>query len=281
MTPTVEKMVNRLIAQMEKERLHAIEQGDTIARNNVENGNIGEALERYVERWQGNHYLAIRRPDRARVSTMEAAIDHLIANPPSNFFDLSKGITYQTNGNIDYLLRCRVKFPSTNYFTNEAAAIRQAYFAMEVRDDYNRVVNSRYDLFDKMCEVCDEAYTAAQEYAAVLKAEGDDYRKQRLKVQSLAGQIKRDVYHTTLNSNAEEIDDLWNTVRELASAARTHYLEKNEKVIKSSEDCGSIIHAARVAVDAYSSAVERISSAWKRMDEIMDTVDKFETMVRG
>lgn len=282
MTPTVEKMVNRLIARMEQERRHAIEQGDSIARNSVENdGKIGEALERHVERWQSNHYLAIHRPEKARVTTMEAAIDHLIANPPANFFDISKGITYQTNGNIDYLLRCRVKFPDINYFTDKAAAIRQAYFAMEARDDYNRIVNNRYDLFDKMRVSCDEAYQAAMEHATMLKSEGEDYRKQRLKVQSLAGQVRRDMNYTTLNSNSVETDTLWESVRNLGSAARAHYLEKNEKIVKSADECGNIIHAARVAVDSYSGAMSSIDNAWKRMNEIMDSVDKFETMVRG
>lgn len=265
MTPTVKNLVDNLIILMNDNKKSAINNADVY----VQRGDIDYA-QSYIERVRDtNNTSIVYRPHRVRVSTMQAAVEYLIANPPAGFTNISRYTSYQNNGNPDCNIRfAYADFPTLDYFMSPEAAVRCAEKATAARDYHGEVVADRFQSYEEMKANCLEAYKIATSYALDIKSDPDHDKNVRRRISSLAGQLSRDIQFINLNSTREELHYLSDTARDLYRATNFY------------DERGSTMYNAYTSVHAYINAASAVERAWEQMNEAMDRADEFETKVK-
>jgi hypothetical protein len=265
MTPTVKNLVDDLIILMNDNKKSAIDNADLY----VQRGDIDYA-QSYIERVRDtNNTSIVYRPHRVRVSTMQAAVEYLIANPPAGFTNISRYTSYQNNGNPDCNIRfAYTDFPALDYFMSPEAAVRCAEKAMVARDYHSEVVADRFQAYDEMKANGMEAYKIAASYALDLKSDPGHDKQVRLKIMALAGQLHRDIQFINLNSSREDLNYLSTTARDLCYATNFY------------DERGSTMYNAYTSVYDYMNAASAVERAWEQMNEAMDRADEFETKVK-
>ena len=261
-------LIPRLVESIQNGRKHAIDRIDAcVQRNDIDRAKM------YADGYRdGSYDVVVKRPHKIRVATMEAAIDHLIANKPAGIATITKTYTYQTNGNADYYMRVTFSdIPVFTSFLGPEAAIRMAYDAMHKRDDADRMWGATVESYYAMKETVMATMNPLSNLLITLRNDKDSDKDRRRQIQSLMGQLRRDATYANLNTPDEDLSYLQQSAQSLANSLR--YVGQHEVY-------GDVSRALD-AIYAFRNNKKRASNMRQEAMEFMDKADEFEQQIRN
>ena len=255
MNKATEDLIERLSATIIQEREKAVQHIISI----VTKGDVDSANDWYDRYTTGNHYIRIRRPRKIRVATMSAALDYLVANLPAGIVKIDKRVTWQNNGNMDYFAAVQVSLPPFSEFAGEQAVVAVILKAMDKRDEASGAYESMHRAYEQMVEVAKQTVKHYRLYAMKLREDeqGDVDKANRRRIQSLVGQLDRDLRHTRINSSdedwgyfSESASNLYFTLASPVDEQAGRLTRAISEVISSKRLVSSLQDAAGKAMDA-------------------------------
>jgi len=258
-----EALIPRLVASIEAQRRSI----DSTISDHIMRGNLDRASQIHESYRNGHPNGHIRRPRKIRVATMEAAIDYLNTHKPTGVKEVIKRTTWQTNGAVDYYMQVTFSdIPAFPTYVGPEAAIMFAERVSDRRDEACRAREAVMESYYSMKEVVMEVWREIANLTITMRHEKAD-RETRLRLISLNGQLRRDLDHTFLASDLDEVRHLQSTSRALYHALDL----KNDE----------IAFKAMVAIDEF---IRSRKNAARLQDEVMemtDSCDEFESKIRS
>jgi hypothetical protein len=268
MTPTIQKCVDRLIAEIHSQRESYIARCDRYAQDGQT-----ETLVRIASGYHNQSYsLTIYRPKHTRIKTMEDSIRHLTNHLPENVTKVEWRRHYTNAGNPDVIMLVYVKFPEPQFFISMESVWRVAEKASLAGDKAKQASEAMHDAFDEMKGMIEPVYVKAMHIAFDLKADPDHDSNIRRKITTLAAQMRRDGLHVGRNSPDEDYHYFLSSANDLYYAVSSVFPEWSGAW---SPEFLDLV----VSIRNYRSAKNAVQYAYDEAEEAMDRAVEYEQQV--